>query len=247
MTATESLPALEAVRRELEIDEQAPGGHPQVRAVLTLTTNLDLAPAQLWPLLTRPEELEAWYGPVRGELHEGGRFTAPHGASGTVLEVEEPHRLSLLWEQIGEEDPLQIRLDPEDDGTTLLRLRHTVLVPRERFDRGGPGEVALGWELALLALVAHTDGWRHGCLAEARPHPRVEAGRGGASLPARLVRALGRRGGRGRGGRGRRTARRGGGAPLPPGLPAGGLSGRDGVRSPGGLCPGSRTGATLGR
>ena len=33
MTATESLPALEAVRRELEIDEQAPGGHPQVRAV----------------------------------------------------------------------------------------------------------------------------------------------------------------------------------------------------------------------
>ena len=63
MTATESLPALEAVRRELEIDEQAPGGHPQVRAVLTLTTNLDLAPAQLWPLLTRPEELEAWYGP----------------------------------------------------------------------------------------------------------------------------------------------------------------------------------------
>ena len=144
MTATESLPALEAVRRELEIDEQAPGGHPQVRAVLTLTTNLDLAPAQLWPLLTRPEQLEAWYGPVRGELHEGGRFTAPHGASGTVLEVEEPHRLSLLWEQIGEEDPLQIRLDPEDDGTTLLRLRHTVLVPRERFDRGGPGEVALG-------------------------------------------------------------------------------------------------------
>ena len=177
MTATESLPALEAVRRELEIDEQAPGGHPQVRAVLTLTTNLDLAPAQLWPLLTRPEELEAWYGPVRGELHEGGRFTAPHGASGTVLEVEEPHRLSLLWEQIGEEDPLQIRLDPEDDGTTLLRLRHTVLVPRERFDRGGPGEVALGWELALLALVAHSDGWRHGCLAEA-PVPTREWMRG---------------------------------------------------------------------
>ncbi|WP_341856982.1 hypothetical protein [Brachybacterium sp. GPGPB12] len=165
-----------------------------------------------------------------------------------MLEVEEPHRLSLLWEQIGEEDPLQIRLDPEDDGTTPLRPRHTVLVPRERFDRGGPGEVALGWELAAArARRAHRRLAPRSPRRGARPHPRVDAGRGGASVPARLVRALGRRGGRGRGGRGRRTARRGGGAPLPPGLPAGDLSGRDGVRSPGGLCPGSRTGATLGR
>ncbi len=177
MTATESLPALEAVRRELEIDEQAPGGHPQVRVTLTLTTNLDLAPARLWPLLTHPDELAAWYGPVEGELREGGRFTAPHGAGGLVLEAEEPHRLSLLWEQVGAQDPLQIRLDPEDDGTTLLRLRHTVLVPRERFDRGDPGEVALGWELALLALAAHTDGWRGGCLTEA-PAPTREWLRG---------------------------------------------------------------------
>jgi uncharacterized protein YndB with AHSA1/START domain len=154
MTVTESLPALEAVRRELEIDEQAPGGHPQVRAVLTLTTTLDLAPARLWPLLTRPAELAAWYGPVEGDLAEGGGCTAPDGVRGRVLEVEEPHRLTLVREQDGAESLFVLRLDPEDDGTTQLSLRHTVLVTRERFDAGGIGEIALGWELALLALAA---------------------------------------------------------------------------------------------
>jgi uncharacterized protein YndB with AHSA1/START domain len=134
MTVTESLPALEAVRRELEIDEQAPGGHPQVRAVLTLTTTLDLAPARLWPLLTRPAELAAWYGPVEGDLAEGGGCTAPDGVRGRVLEVEEPHRLTLVREQDGAESLFVLRLDPEDDGTTQLSLRHTVLVTRERFD-----------------------------------------------------------------------------------------------------------------
>lgn len=173
MTVTESLPALEAVRRELEIDERAPGGHPQVRVVLTLSTNLDLAPAQLWPLLTRPAELGSWYGRVDGDLHEGGRFTAPRGASGSILEVEEPHRLSLVWEQDGAQDLLLLRLDPEDDGTTLLRLRQTALVDRERFDQEGPGSLALHWELALLALVARTDGWRTGCLTEV-PVPTAE-------------------------------------------------------------------------
>jgi uncharacterized protein YndB with AHSA1/START domain len=163
MTVTESLPALEAVRRELEIDEQAPGGHPQVRAVLTLTTTLDLAPARLWPLLTRPAELAAWYGPVEGDLAEGGGCTAPDGVRGRVLEVEEPHRLTLVREQDGAESLFVLRLDPEDDGTTQLSLRHTVLVTRERFDAGGIGEIALGWELALLALAARTDGWRSAC------------------------------------------------------------------------------------
>lgn len=181
MTATESLPALDAVRRELEIDEQAPEGAPQVRAVLTLTTNLDPAPARLWPLLTRSAQLRAWYGPVEGDLVEDGLVTAPDGGRWRVLGTQEPHRLSLAWEEGDAEDRLLIRLDPEDDGTTLLTLRRTVLVPRERFERGGPGDLALGWELALLALAAHTDGWRSGCLAEAPvPDPawrRSEEGR----------------------------------------------------------------------
>ncbi|MGP9537726.1 SRPBCC domain-containing protein [Brachybacterium sp. AOP43-C2-M15] len=166
MTVTESLPVVDAVRRELEIDEQIHEGRRRVRAVLTLTTNITRSPAQLWPLLTAPRELERWFGPVTGELREGGRFEAPRGARGSVHELDEPHRISLTWEQGGGEDPLLISLDPEDDGTTLLRLQHTALLDAEEFERTGPGALAVGWEIALLALAALTDGWRASCLDE---------------------------------------------------------------------------------
>ena len=178
MTVTESLSVVGAVRRELVVDERTSHeGHPLVRAVLTLTTNLDLAPAQLWPLLTRPGELTRWFGPVTGELHEGGRFEAPGGVHGRIIEVEEPHRLTLSWALAGGEDPLLIRLDPEDDGTTLLRVRHTALVDVDEFERTGPGAIAIGWELALLALAAETDGWRSSCLG-AVPAPTRDWQRG---------------------------------------------------------------------
>ncbi|ATG52651.1 hypothetical protein CFK38_14790 [Brachybacterium vulturis] len=179
MTVTESLPVVDAVRRSLEIDEQVPlatrgpGGPGRVRAVLTLTTNIALAPARLWPLLTAPRELAGWFGPIDGELREGGRFRAPGGAGGRILQVQEPHRLGLTWEQPAGEDPLLLRLDPEDDGTTLLALHHTALLDAEEFARTGPGALALGWEIALLALAAHTDGWHATCL-EPVPVPTPE-------------------------------------------------------------------------
>lgn len=166
MAVTESLPVVDAVRRELEIHEQVQDGRPVVRASMTLTTNITRSPAQLWPLLTRPELLAGWFGPVVGELREGGAFEAPRGARGRVLAVEAPHRISLTWEHGGSIDPLLIRLDPEDDGTTSLLLRHTRLVPREEFERVGPGLGAVHWEIALLALAAETDGWRASCLLD---------------------------------------------------------------------------------
>ncbi|WP_193104782.1 SRPBCC domain-containing protein [Brachybacterium sp. FME24] len=166
MAVTESLPVVDAVRRELEIDEQFHEGRTQVRAVLTLTTNITRSPAQLWPLLTRPAQLAGWFGPVSGDLREGGLFEAPQGASGRVLQVEAPHKIALTWDRHGRADPLLIRLDPEDDGTTELRLRHTTLIEREEFDRAGPGLGAIDWEIALLALAAATDGWRASCLRD---------------------------------------------------------------------------------
>lgn len=76
MTPTQPPPAIDAVRRSLDLTPE----NGAVRTVLTLTTPYDPAPAQLWPLLTRPEALAAWYGPVSGDLREGGRFQAPGGA-----------------------------------------------------------------------------------------------------------------------------------------------------------------------
>lgn len=192
MTVTESSPVVDAVRRSLEIDEQdplktgAPGGPGRIRVTLALTTNLALAPARLWPLLTSPRELAAWFGPVDGELREGGRFGAPGGAGGRILQVQEPHRLGLTWQQPTGEGPLLLRLDPEDDGTTLLALRHTMLLDAADFAHTGPGALAVGWEITLLALAAHTDGWHATCLAPV-PVPTPEWLQGPQS--ARYVRA----------------------------------------------------------
>ena len=173
MTLTESLPVVEAVRRALEIDEQPDEGHRRVRVVLTLTTNISRAPARLWPLFTVPRELAHWFGPVTGELVEGGRFQAPGGVHGRILEVESPHRIGLAWGRGEREDPLLIRLDPEDDGTTELTLRRTELLDAEEFERAGAGSLALEWEIALLALAARTDGWRDSCLTSP-PAPTSE-------------------------------------------------------------------------
>ena len=181
MTVADPLPVVDAVRRELEIDEQIREDTRRVRAVLTLTTSLAPAPARLWPLLTRPGQLSGWFGPVAGDLHEGGALIAPRGAHGRVLGSEEPHRLSLTWADGGDEGTLTLRLDPEDDGSTLLVLRHSALLDAEEFERTGPGPIALGWETALLALAASTEGWSPSCLVDApMPTPawlRGEEGR----------------------------------------------------------------------
>lgn len=159
MTDTESLTVVDATRRSLEIEDLG----DQVRIAITLSTHLDAAPARVWPMLTDIQQLATWYGQVEGDLSEGGRFRTMRGASGRVLEIEAPHKLSLTWEVGDAVDPLLIRLDPEDDGTTLLRLRHTVLMPRERFEEYGPGYAAIGWEIALLALAAATGAWEPSC------------------------------------------------------------------------------------
>src|SRR5699024_12240946 len=46
ISVTEPLPVVDAVRRSLEIDEQAPGAAGRSRVVLTLTTNIARAPAR---------------------------------------------------------------------------------------------------------------------------------------------------------------------------------------------------------
>lgn len=159
MTQREPAPAIDAVRRAVDIEQ----GDEAAHVTVSLTTNLSQAPVQLWPRLTDPAELAKWYGPVQGDLREGGSFAAPGGAHGRVLEAAAPHQLSLTWEYGNSVDALEIRLDPEDDGTTELELTHTSDLAPEVFEEFGPGAIAVGWEIALMGLAAYTDGWHHTC------------------------------------------------------------------------------------
>src|SRR5690625_7472544 len=83
-----------------------------------------------------------------------------------------------------------IRLDPEDDGSTSLRLAHSAMIGAPMISQYDPGLVAIGWELALVRLAAATGGWRAACLRDV-PVPTAQwlAGRaGGGPLRAWAVR-----------------------------------------------------------
>jgi len=157
MPASSTPAAVDAVQRTVDLEDLG----PSVRVTTSLRTTLGDAPSALWPMLTRPALLETWYGPV---TVADGAFEAVGGAHGGVLEAEAPHRLRLSWEYGTNVDDLAIALDPEDDGTTELRLVHVADVPHEVFDRFGPGATALGWDIALLGLAARTGAWRELCL-----------------------------------------------------------------------------------
>lgn len=180
----------DAVHREVEIaaPESVDGAAPadaveaaDVVVTCTLRATLGISPTVLWSALRCPEELRAWYGPVSGEFEVGGRFATP-GASGRIVACDAPHRLRLTWEYGDNVDDLRLRLDPEDDGTSELRLRHTARVPHEIFDRFGPGAMAVGWDIALLGLVAHTGAWEELGLDVPAPTPAWLASDEGAAL-----------------------------------------------------------------
>ena len=175
MTVTTSLPLVDAVRRELEVTASGESG--DLAVVRTLATHLSRSPGQLWPLLTTPDALERWFGGVSGDFREQGSLSGPAGAHGRIERVQAPHLLSLRWGRDGALDPLLLRLDPEDDGTTLLSLRHTRVMSREDHEREGPGADVIDWEIALLGLAAQTQGWSAGLLLDVpTPDPAWIAG-----------------------------------------------------------------------
>lgn len=170
MPSTITPGVIDAVSRSVDITR-----HGEAVSLITrLRCPLGASPARLWPALTDPARLAAWYGPVEVEADEDGMpvaFRAAGGVRGRILEVDPPHLVELTWEYGDSADSLEIRLDPQDDGTTELRLIQSAELPAEVFDAYGPGATALGWDIALLGLVAHTDAWEELQLSVPAPSP----------------------------------------------------------------------------
>jgi len=124
---------------------------------------LPVAPADLWPELTDPERLAAWFAPVTGDLREGGDYRIafeedddePGSASwGRIEQCKRGRGLRLTW-QSAEDEPapstVQVSLRAVDGGTRLV-LVHSGLTHGE--DVGH----AAGWEVYLRDLAAHLEG-----------------------------------------------------------------------------------------
>ncbi|WP_300079736.1 SRPBCC domain-containing protein [Propioniciclava sp.] len=119
---------------------------------LVLTRTFDLPAAELWRLLTDPDELSRWFGTWRGDpasgevevrmVFEGDE--APWEAH-AIDACEEPHHLGVR--SLGE-DPwiLDLRLS-ESAGVTTLDFA-------QRSTPGDMADIAAGWDYYLDRLVA---------------------------------------------------------------------------------------------
>ena len=152
---TQLEPLADAVSRTVETRRDA----DRVHLMLALSAPMDTPPANLWSLLADPALFATWYTLPRGDFREGGLLTTDSGAQGRILDVEAPHRVRLNWSRRGATGPLEIRVDPQDDGSSEFTLLRTLTVSAERFDTDGPGAIALPWDVLVDRLARRTGSW----------------------------------------------------------------------------------------
>lgn len=132
-------------------------GTPEQPHRVELERSFKAAVDDVWDACTVADRVGRWFLPVTGDLSLGGRYQLEGNAGGTVRECEPPCHLTVTWEFGGSTSLLTVRLTPEEDGGTRLRLTHQV-ADDEHWRTYGPGAVGVGWEGGLLGLAAYLSG-----------------------------------------------------------------------------------------
>jgi uncharacterized protein YndB with AHSA1/START domain len=142
---------LGAVTRETSTREFE--GKPAV--VVIASRAYDTPISDLWDAMTNPERIPRWFSPVSGDLKLGGRYQIEGNASGEITKCNPPRALALTWEYSGTTSWVEVRLEEDAHGGSVLRLEH-IYHPWEEFERTyGPGAGGVGWELAFVGLDLH--------------------------------------------------------------------------------------------
>ncbi|MGI5328179.1 SRPBCC family protein [Actinomadura nitritigenes] len=141
---------INAVRRRVGEREMEAG---TARAVVIAQTYA--APVEdVWDAVTNPERIPRWFLPVSGDLRPGGRYQLEGNAGGTVERCDPPKGFFATWEFAGQTSWIEVRLTPEEDGTTRFELEHITHVD-DHWEQFGPGAVGVGWDMGLLGLSLH--------------------------------------------------------------------------------------------
>jgi uncharacterized protein YndB with AHSA1/START domain len=127
--------------------------------VAVFTRTYEAPVDDVWSACTDPERLRRWYVPVTGDLRVGGRFEQAMMGSGEILRCEAPHLLHVSL--AGGVDEIELRLTPNDDGTTQLELQHATTA--DTHEIGGQTYDAIfcmggGYYPRLQALDLHLRG-----------------------------------------------------------------------------------------
>ena len=148
---------LGAVQREVGTGRLPAGEGRAVRIRRTFDAPIE----DVWDALTSPERISRWFLPISGDYRVGGHYQLEGNAGGEILTCEEPHRLRVTWvfgDPTAPASEVEVRLTPVGDGSTLLEMEHTAIVPEEFWSEYGPGAVGVGWDGAALGLALHLRG-----------------------------------------------------------------------------------------
>lgn len=143
---------LNMIKRSVVAQER--DGQP-VRAV-TLQRPYKTSVEDLWDAVTSAERIPRWFLPVSGELKLGGKYQLEGNAGGTITDCVPPRYFAATWEFAGGKSWIEVRIEPEGEGT-MLTLAH--ICPVDAFwAQYGPGAVGVGWDLGTVGLEMHLAG-----------------------------------------------------------------------------------------
>ena len=125
--------------------------------VVTVSRHYPETLDNVWDACTNAERIQRWFLPVSGELRLGGRYQLEGNAGGVVESCDPPRSFTATWEFGGEVSWVELRLDPDGEGTRFT-LEHIAHVDDERWTEFGPGAVGVGWDSILLGLTMHLEG-----------------------------------------------------------------------------------------
>ena len=111
----------------------------------------------VWDACTTAERITRWLMPISGELRLGGRYQLEGNADGVVERCDPPRSFAATWEYGGDVSWIELRLEPEGEGTRFT-LEHIAHVDDARWAEFGPGAVGVGWDSMLLGLTMHLEG-----------------------------------------------------------------------------------------
>ncbi|MFZ3416471.1 SRPBCC domain-containing protein [Arthrobacter sp. 3Tela_A] len=132
--------------------------------VLAFDKQLDYPTAHIWDVLTNPQKVEQWLGPIHPDWELGKEYTLEKGGSGvsgTVLQLNPRSSLQISWDdELGEESVLDWQVLESDGGSLLTFRAHS-----DTADFLAEGSA--GWQGIMGAFAA---------VAAGNPPPQEEPG-----------------------------------------------------------------------
>lgn len=122
-----------------------------------ITMGVDHTPAEVWEMLTQPENLTNWLAPGMIELRVGGAVRLAFEQSGVAIDSQVTalrplEAISFSWSGPGEpERPIEWAIAPRETGS---EVRLTVQVPHDE----DAARACAGWAAHLEMLAAALEG-----------------------------------------------------------------------------------------